>query len=84
MFTHLALIFPLISHTLFDASFNHYDTPIDFLMKPPPRSFSIDVGSMNNQNYTSSLFFDHDDTGTIKTPPQKKNNKESFDFDYLN
>lgn len=61
----------IISNSLFDTSFNHYDTPIDFLMKPPPRSFSIDVGSMNNQNYTSSLFFDDNDN-TGKILPQRK------------
>ncbi|CAO0802959.1 unnamed protein product [Mucor circinelloides] len=39
---------------------NHLnDAPIDFLMKPPPRSFSIDVGSIHHANdYSSILFLD--------------------------
>jgi hypothetical protein len=60
-------------------------------MKPPPRSFSIDVGSMHSElnhhhhsssNYTSSLFFDDHDSNTGK---KKKlcfsMGIYSFDFD---
>ncbi|GAN00831.1 conserved hypothetical protein [Mucor ambiguus] len=43
---------------------NHLnDAPIDFLMKPPPRSFSIDVGSIHHSNdYSSILFLDENDS----------------------
>ncbi|KAK4516671.1 uncharacterized protein ATC70_011648 [Mucor velutinosus] len=43
---------------------NHLnDAPIDFLMKPPPRSFSIDVGSIHHANdYSSVLFLDESDS----------------------
>lgn len=58
-------------------------------MKPPPRSFSIDVGSMHSElnhrsgstNYTSSLFFDDHDNG--KYYFQWEFFIFSFDFDRL-
>ncbi|KAL9552419.1 hypothetical protein MBANPS3_003771 [Mucor bainieri] len=48
---------------------NHLnDAPIDFLMKPPPRSFSIDVGSIHHANdYSSILFLDESDSEAAAT-----------------
>jgi hypothetical protein len=44
-----------------------HDPSIDFLTKPPPRSFSIDVGSMQTNhgspNYSTSFFFDTENQG---------------------
>jgi hypothetical protein len=53
-------------HSLYNANtmITPHDTPIDFLMKPTPRSFSIDVGSMHNTNY--SLFSEENDSSTCK------------------
>lgn len=55
---------------------NHLnDAPIDFLMKPPPRSFSVDVGSIHHANdYSSILFLDESDSSKLYTI--------SFDLDY--
>ncbi|CEP10847.1 hypothetical protein [Parasitella parasitica] len=43
---------------------NLNDAPVDFMMKPPPRSFSIDVGSIhhNTNDYSSILFSNENDS----------------------
>lgn len=57
------------SNNLFESSMNHNDTPIDFFTKPPPRSFSVDVGSMHGGfNHHTSFFSEANHNADSNSP----------------